>query len=123
MTTDTDSSMDRQEAGTARIRPRTRVVDEIEAMVEQCRDCEDMSPYVWHPMDELHDYMEEHGYGMQDFLNMLTGDFTVEDDRFQIDYMGHLVSCTDAEYRALLADDSWIIERIWDGRRPEDDDG
>lgn len=107
-----------------RIRPRARGVDEIEAMVEQCRDCEDMNPYVWHPMDDLHDYMEEHGHGMQDFLGMLTGDFTVEDDRFQIDYMGHLVSCTDAEYHALLLEDAYAIERIWAGRRSSvEDDG
>lgn len=122
MTADTDGSMNRQEAGKAGIRPRIRSVDEIEVMVEQCRDCEDMSPYVWHPMDGLHEYMEEHGHGMQDFLNMLTGDFTVEDDRFQIDYMGHLVSCTDSEYHALLADDAWIIERVWAGRRARGDD-
>lgn len=113
--------MKRETSGKGKVKPRARGMDEIEAMVEQCRDCDDMAPYVWHPMDDLHDYMEERGHGMQDLLGMLTGDFTVDDDRFQIDYMGHLVSCTEREYHALLVEDAYAIERIWTRYSPADD--
>lgn len=113
--------MKRETSGKGKVKPRARSMDEIEAMVEQCRDCDDMAPYVWHPMDDLHEYMEDHGHGMQDLLGMLTGDFTVDDDRFQIDYMGHLVSCTEMEYHALLVEDAYAIERIWTRHGPTDD--
>lgn len=91
----------------------TPPLDQLETMIDECSEIEDMSPYVWHRMEVLTEYMEDHGHDVRSFLSLITGDFNIDDDWFQTDVCGHLISCTDDAYTLLLTTDSSIIESIW----------
>lgn len=93
--------------------PGAPSMDRLDAMIDECADMEDMRPYVWHRMDTLTEYMEDRGHDIQSFLSLMTGDFSIDDDWFQTDVCGHLISCTDAAHTLLISTDSSIIESIW----------
>lgn len=96
--------------------PGTPRMDRLEAMIDECADMEDMRPYVWHRMDTLAGYMEDHGYGIGALPSLMTGDFDMDDDWFHADVCGHLISCGDTAHTLLLTTDSPVIESVWRSR-------